>query len=67
MIHIRLNGEPCDLPEEITVAELIRMRAGVPELVVAEVNERILKRSVYDQEVVRNGDTVELLRFVGGG
>lgn len=67
MIHIRLNGEPCDLPEEISVAELIRMRAGVPELVVAEVNERILKRDAYAAEMIRHGDTVELLRFVGGG
>ena len=67
MIHITLNGNAKQLPGAMTLSDLICHVQQVPELVVAEVNEKIYKRQQYATVMVSNGDVVELLRFVGGG
>ena len=67
MIQITLNGDPKRLPQAMTLSELIRHVQQVPELIVAEVNEKIYKRDQYASVVINDGDVVELLRFVGGG
>lgn len=67
MITITLNGDGAEIPSEISLAELIRSRQQVPELIVVELNELIIKRDQYATVMVKNGDVVELLKFVGGG
>lgn len=67
MIRITLNGDPKEIPQPMTLTELIRHVQQVPELIVAEVNEHIYKRDQYATVMVKEGDVVELLRFVGGG
>ena len=67
MMRITLNGESKEVPEQLTIGGLIRHVKLIPELMVAEVNERIYKRDQYESVVIQSGDVVELLRFVGGG
>jgi thiamine biosynthesis protein ThiS len=38
-----------------------------PDAVIAEVNFELIKRERWQQHLLREGDTVELLSFVGGG
>ena len=35
--------------------------------VVVELNEEIIKRENYDTTVLKDGDVVEILHFMGGG
>ena len=67
MIDITLNGEAKQLAGELSIAALIAELGQRPELIVAELNEHIYKRNQYSSVVIKAGDTVELLRFVGGG
>ena len=67
VIHITLNGNAKDLPGAMTLTDLIRHVQQIPELIVAEVNEKIYKRDQYPMVTVNDGDVVELLKFVGGG
>ena len=39
----------------------------VPVQVVVELNEEIIKRETYDTTVLKDGDVVEILQFMGGG
>ena len=39
----------------------------VPVQVVVELNEEIIKRDTYDTTVLKDGDVVEILQFMGGG
>jgi sulfur carrier protein len=38
-----------------------------PQLIVVEHNREILDRAAFDATEIREGDTFELVHFVGGG
>ena len=62
-----LNGKTVDLKEEISVEQLLKDYDLNPQKVVVEVNMEILDDEVYSTYLVKNEDTVEVIRFVGGG
>jgi thiamine biosynthesis protein ThiS len=53
---------------ESTIGDFLRARALDPRLVVVEHNRVILRdRSAYDTIALAEGDTLEIVHFVGGG
>lgn len=66
-MRIQVNGAPRELPEDLTVSRLLETLQVVPERVVVEVNLTILKRAQHAQTLLREGDQVEIVQFVGGG
>lgn len=66
-IRIRLNGEERSVPAGLDVADLLE-RVGVDRReVVVERNREILRRDQLEDVSVEEGDTLELVHFVGGG
>jgi len=51
----------------VSVAALLETLAIDARRVAVEHNLVILKRAVFDQTIVRDGDNVEIVNFVGGG
>ena len=66
-MELMVNGEPRELPDGITVSRLLEMMKIVPERVVVEVNLMILKRAQHTTAILKEGDRVEIVHFVGGG
>ena len=66
-ISILLNGERRSVRKGISVQELLRQMKVPVETVVVDVNEAVLARESYGTVQLREGDRVELVRFVGGG
>jgi sulfur carrier protein len=66
-VTISLNGEPHELPQPLTVSELLGRLAIDPRRVAIELNLTVLKRSTFETTTVREGDQVEIVNFVGGG
>lgn len=66
-VRVRLNGEPREVPAGLSVEELLQHLQLHPRLVVVEHNGEILRRDGYDAAEVREGDSLELVHFVGGG
>ena len=64
---IKLNGEPYELPGELSVSALLEHLGIDGRRVAVELNLTVLKRAVFDQTVIREGDEVEIVNFVGGG
>ena len=64
---ITLNGDPYELDTPLTVSELLARLAIDPRRVAVEHNLSILKRHAFSEAIVRDGDTVEIVNFVGGG
>ncbi|MHC4456904.1 MAG: sulfur carrier protein ThiS [Planctomycetota bacterium] len=67
---IKINGvekqfPPGQLPS--TVAELLEQLNIKAATIVAEVDGRIVERRKFEQTKLRNGQSIELVRFVGGG
>jgi thiamine biosynthesis protein ThiS len=66
-VHITVNGDPLDVPGPVSVTTLLESLAIDSRRVAVEHNLVILKRTTFDQTMVREGDTLEIVNFVGGG
>lgn len=66
-MRITLNGEPHELNDPVSVAELLARLDIDPRRVAVEHNLAILKRQRFGDVVLNEGDTVEIVNFVGGG
>ena len=66
-MNITLNGDPLDVPGPVSVTALLESLAIDARRVAVEHNLVILKRAAFDQTVVRDGDNLEIVNFVGGG
>lgn len=64
---ITLNGDAHDLPGPLTVSALLQRLDIDPRRVAVELNLVVLKRAAYDTATINDGDTVEVVNFVGGG
>jgi sulfur carrier protein len=64
---ITLNGDPHELPGPMTVIDLLARLEIDPRRVAVEHNRTVLRRAAYDTTDIRDGDTVEIVNFVGGG
>ena len=64
---IRLNGEPFDIAGPVSISALLATLNIDPRIVAIEHNVVVVRRQQYDQTMVREGDEVEIVRFVGGG
>jgi thiamine biosynthesis protein ThiS len=66
-VIIRLNGRDQDAVGGSTVMALIETMGLQPGRVAVELNGRVVARPDYQRAVLREGDTVEVVHFVGGG
>lgn len=64
---LTINGSPHDVPDDLTVRDLV-VHLGLGDGPVAvEVNRDIIPRAEHATRRVSNGDTIEIVHFVGGG
>ena len=67
MIQLSINNVPREMPEGSTLADIVQ-HAGIDVREVAMmVNDAIIARSAYANTVLKHGDSVEMLSFIGGG
>lgn len=67
MIQIMLNGEPKRLNSAVTISGLLVELGITSGKVAVERNLEIVPKSAYDVTEVADGDTLEIVHFVGGG
>ncbi|MCI0417731.1 MAG: sulfur carrier protein ThiS [Acidobacteria bacterium] len=66
-IEILLNGERKDVPDGQNILDLVRSLGLPAERLAVEHNLQIVKRDHWNQKLLRHGDKVEIVQFVGGG
>ena len=67
-VALTVNGDRRAIPRGSTLAALLRSLSLDPRMVVVEHNRVILHdRERFDDIELRDGDTLELVHFVGGG
>ena len=67
MTAIVLNGEPHPLEPGTSVAALLETLELDPRQVAVERNREIVPRATYAETLLADGDTLEVVTFVGGG
>ena len=66
-MHLTVNGEARDVPEEVTLIGLMQSLGLKPELTAVQRNDDIVSRDEHATTILLEGDTIELIRIVGGG
>ena len=66
-MELMVNGEKREVAEGSTVSTLLEALKIAPERVVVEMNLKILKRAEHLTTILKEGDQVEIVQFVGGG
>ncbi len=66
-MKIHVNGEEREVADGLTVGRFLEHLQIRPGRVVIELNRNILPRDVFGSTSLNDGDTVEIVHFVGGG
>ena len=68
MATIQINGDEATVDDGATISTLlVTQEVKMPEMVSVELNGAILEREAFGETVLKEGDKVELLYFMGGG
>jgi len=65
-ILLQVNGKEYETESE-TIAELLEELNIIPEMIAAEVNLKIIRKSNFTHHRLKEGDIVEVVNLVGGG
>ncbi|MCB6415592.1 sulfur carrier protein ThiS [Dorea acetigenes] len=63
---VKVNGTDLDLAGK-TLAAYLEASGYDPKRIAVECNGEIVPKAQYGETVFRDGDTVEVVSFVGGG
>jgi len=64
---ITLNGDKHELAAPVSVSALLQQLEIDARRVAVELNLTVVKKTAYDSSVIKEGDEVEIVNFVGGG
>ncbi len=66
-MRITLNGEKREIPDNLSVLGLLELLAIQHQRVAVELNEMIVKKDRYGETAIQDGDSIEVVAFMGGG
>jgi len=66
-MRITVNGELFDAQKSETLADLLKELGMRPERLAVEINMSIVKKADYAICLLKEGDSIEIVNFVGGG
>ena len=64
---IQLNGDPYEVNNGSSLNELLNTLKIKKNKVAIEVNGEIVEKKKYPNLILRKGDKVEIVKFIGGG
>lgn len=65
---ITVAGNKKDVAEGLTVAQLvIDENVETPQYVTVTINDELVESGAFESTVLKDGDVVEFLYFMGGG
>jgi len=67
MISLQINGKRVELERPTRLLAYLEQLGVNPRAVAVEHNGTIIERAGYDAVTLDRGDTVEIVRMVGGG
>ncbi len=66
-MNATINGQEKSLPQGTTLDALLRDLDLSPSRVAVEINEDLVSRKKFGETIIQEGDTIEIVTFVGGG
>ncbi len=67
-MNLVVNGKETNVTDGLTVSQLlVQEKVKMPDMVSVELNGQILKRTKFEETILKDDDKVEFLYFMGGG
>lgn len=67
-MQLKINGQPQIFEgETLRLTDYLASKGIRPETVAIELNLTVLNKARYAETLLKEGDEVEIVRFVGGG
>lgn len=67
-MKITVNDEQQEVREGISISNLIKENdVAQPEMISVQLNEEFVDRDDFDATILKDGDVVDFLYFMGGG
>ncbi len=66
-MKLTVNGNITEHGDNLSIEGLLKELDIEPGRVAVEVNLKIIKKDHYQDHLLRDGDSVEIVNFVGGG
>lgn len=66
-MRLMVNGQPAELEDGINLDRLIAFYKLKKDMVVVELNRAVPPKEAYAGTVLKDGDAVEIVKFLGGG
>lgn len=66
-MNVTVNGKPHELDGERTVVSLLQSLKVKADRVAVAINGEVVRRGDWPETSVHPGDTIEIVRAVGGG
>lgn len=66
-MQLVVNGQPSEVPERASVADLLATLGFAGKPVAVEVNRDVVPRAQHSARLLAAGDSVEIVTLVGGG
>jgi len=66
-MHVTANGKPMEIDAGTHLGDLLEKLGMDSSRVAVERNRRIVPRADFDATLLDDGDTLEIVQFVGGG
>jgi len=67
MMNIRLNGKDHEIDTDTTVSILLKALEVQTAGTAVAINGDIISRDTFDTHAIRDDDSVDILRAIGGG
>jgi thiamine biosynthesis protein ThiS len=67
MIQLKVNGKHRDVEQPASLLALLEQIGVDPRIVAVERNGEIVKRTLFAETPIGEGDELEIVRMVGGG
>ena len=64
---IKLNGDSREIAAPLSISALLAELEIDARRVAVELNMDVVKKTAYDSSLIKDGDEVEIVNFVGGG
>ncbi|MCI5045892.1 MAG: sulfur carrier protein ThiS [Aquisalinus sp.] len=66
-IQVSVNGKNREISDGCSVSALLTALELKPVKIAIELNREIVPKSAFDSTVLKSGDQLEIVQFVGGG
>ena len=67
MIRLTINGDEQEFPDTTPLAEYVSSLGVNPKMIAIAYNGEVLRRDEWDEVTLKDGDSLEVVRAVGGG